>query len=677
GDPTVQIKNARLYHSGPQKEPLLSLPANNSFFLPAKVEFEWLDVSASKYVLEISDNPGFEGAEKHETASPSLTLSLRENAEYFWRVISFFAEGEYESAAFVFDTSVPKKTNGAYHAKNYGLIEGDWRDWPGEAALKYADIASRNASLLQSLIDYAGETGGGEIILPEGTYCLKGDTSQPSNYALYVRYDNITLRGAGRDENGGHKTVLRTPHEWDGQNLKFRNSAICIVGTPFGSSKPRENVRLESFELDGGRGWTGKYDWGYDPMVNYGWDIHHKGITVAHDNNVSHAYLNDLFVHGFSGETVYVGGLSVGYLEVSNCVFADTNASCFNLYASTLNVYGCDFGRMDMKCRFWIEFCNRASFIGYEMLPIPGGLEKDTAYFRDNNFYGAVGATAIVFCQGDLTNYAVVFENNTVDNKTGGNVGVFMFGGAVAGPINISGNRFKNVNGPLLEISFGGGTSPENNLYNGNILFENNICENVGGLTFLAGMGSVFDQATQAYVPRTPVENLTIANNRFVGRESHTKSISVGSGSYDETSAVIELTGVTVTGNTFINCVTPEAFDAFHGKLPFFAGNEYVETTLSKNGGINELSAASPLIRPVYEYLTLKASEELTAVMRASVYHDGQTVALTGAAGTAPIVFETGAQSYYVPEQIVLSEGAEICFVYEAKREMWIYRDNP
>ncbi|MFR5073607.1 MAG: hypothetical protein ACLTDS_16420 [Bianqueaceae bacterium] len=72
---------------------------------------------------------------------------------------------------------------------------------------------------------------------------------------------------------------------------------------------------------------------------------------MSKDDLVTNVTLDDLYVHSYSGETLYVGGKSVGYLEVKNCTLADTNASCFNLNAKYLNVHDNQFGSPDGRCR--------------------------------------------------------------------------------------------------------------------------------------------------------------------------------------------------------------------------------------------------------------------------------------------------------------------------------------
>lgn len=55
--------------------------------------------------------------------------------------------------------------------------------------------ATDTTAALQSALDYVGTQGGGVVYLPAGTYRIQPSGTNP--YALWIKYNNIVLRGAG------------------------------------------------------------------------------------------------------------------------------------------------------------------------------------------------------------------------------------------------------------------------------------------------------------------------------------------------------------------------------------------------------------------------------------------------------------------------------------------------
>lgn len=676
------VKDLSVCYVPADKTPKPSEPKNGTQMLTIQPTFQWTNTGADSYRLEISKNEDFSGdvqrIEGLTDTAYTLDAPLDYYTTYYWRVVSLYdGEEERQSAVWNFTTEIEDTPDNVYYAGEYGLVEGGWDEVEGTG------IPERNTSILQGLLDKAGRNGGGTVILPESTYCITGDSSVYGSTCLYIRYDNLTLTGAGKDENGNYKTVLKTNYKWDGPNHVFRSEGIRIMGEPFGSEKPRQNIEISHFEMDGGRGWNGKSDWGYEQDVDYGWDISHKGIIVAQDNLVTHVTLDDLYVHSYSGETLYVGGKAVGYLEVKNCTLADTNASCFNLYAAYLDVHDNQFGSPDGKCRFWIEYCPRKSDIQYEMPPVPEGIEKDTAHFYRNKFYNAVNAHGIAIAQGDCTTYSMIFEDNEIDNRLDtDNYGIFQLAGAVYGPIIIRNNVIRNTDGPVLVFSYGGGTVDENGvpnvdwMLNKNIYLENNTGYNLGGpIIDLMGSWGVWDpninDGAGGTVPAPqPVEDLYIRNNHFIGASPDVKSVAIGS-FYGTIDSAIDLKGVEITGNTFENCIAPEEVYEFLGNVPLFRDNTYIDTVATSLGGIAELNAENTLLKPVYESLLVNASEAVTAQMRTGRNEDTQTVVLTGAPDSADVTFTTDGQGYVVPETIVLTSNDQLTLRYDAASQLW------
>ena len=687
GSGVLCVKDVALSYVAPDRTPSLMAPKDDTYMADVNPIFTWSNTGADSYTLEISKTSDFSGDVIRITGLTDTTYTpetpLESFTEYYWRVTAVTGGEEPITSAetFMLTTESEDIEGNVYYAKNFGLVEGIFsEEIPEERA-----IAQHNAAIIQNLLDKAGKKGGGTVILPEGDFCLCGDYTTYDARILYIRYDNVTLTGQGRDENGVYKTRLHTNSRRSVDEKVYRNGGIVIVGTPFGSEKARENIEISHFEMDGGRGYTGRSDWGFDPNIDWGWDISHQGIVVSKDDLVTNVTLDDLYVHSYSGETLYVGGKSVGYLEVKNCTLADTNASCFNLNAKYLNVHDNQFGSPDGRCRFWIEYCPRKCLVEYsfDTSVIPEGIEPDTAYFRNNKFYNSVNAHGIAIAQGDCTEYAMYFENNEIDNSLDeNNNGIFQLAGAVYGPIYIRNNTIQNTHGPILVFSYGGGTVDENGVpnvdwaKNKNIYLENNTCVNLGSpIIDLMGSWGVWDPTLNdgagGVAPWTqPVENLYIRNNYFEGADPQNKSIAIGS-FYDTIESAIELNNTEVSGNTFKNCLAPEEVRAFIGKVPLFKDNTYSNVTATSLGGIANLGGSSAELKPVYEYLTLTASEAVNPTFRVGKNENGQKVTITGGVKTNPVTFVRGAESYFVPEEYRLEEGDTIVFVYDAEKAIW------
>ena len=567
--------------------------------------------------------------------------------------------------------------DGIYRISDDDLVEGDRCDLPEG---KEIEIARKNADLIQNLLDTAGKNGGGIVLLPKGIYCISGDTSVFNNKCLVIRYDNITLTGEedSKNEDGSYKTVLKSSFKWDGPNGIFRSNGIYVEGTEPNSSHPRQNIRISHFELDGGRGWNGVYDWGYDITKDYGWDIGHKGISVAWDRFVSHVTLEDMYVHKFSGETVYVGGQFVGFLDVKDCKFTDTNASCFNLYAAVLRVRNTQFGAPEGRCRFWIEYSPRNSFVKpSQFMTIPDGLEFNHAYITNNKFYNSVGAHGIAIAQGDsdISNYTMVIENNFFDNTLSNEwQGIFQFCGGIYGPTYIKNNKIRNCHGPVIVFDYGGGTVPLDNLKNKNIWLENNDCKNLSGLFIsLVGTWGIWDAKLQKPVPAVcPVENLYVRENNFEGTGAESVCVAM-SNNYGDLSSAVDLNNIVIENNIFKNCTAPEEQREFLGNVPLFKNNKYIDVIESRLGAINFVSSENPMLKPIYEYLTVIADEPIIASIRIRRNEDGQKVEIKGAIGTAPVTFTAGSDNYEVEKDIVLNEKDKITMQYSSRKGKWIH----
>lgn len=513
-----------------------------------------------------------------------------------------------------------------------------------------------NTDAIQGALDAAGAAGGGTVTIPNGTYALTGPDG---GTCLALRHDNVTLTGAGRN-----KTHLLTRSDYVVVNGSVeRAHGIKIFGTD-DPAHPRANITICNLELDGGTGWTGDYNWPADPNTGKGWDITHKGIIVAQDQAVDKVLLDNLYVHSYSGEILYEGGLMAGDVTVRNSKIADTNASDFNLYGSRLLVENNEFAG---PSRFWMELGARANQLGRP---------ENQAIFRNNIFTKAVGAQGIAIAQGDLTTYSYTFEYNSFSDAP---KGLFIFTGGVAGPVRIAHNTIDNVGGDraksggaILDFEWGGNTVNNTHL-DSNITFEHNSVQRAGSpIIDLTGSWDSEPMVTS---------ELVIRANYFAGKSStrpgDTDSILYGADTswYLGTPQPVEYHGVSILRNTFCNVAVPKMIGPINaGSRPLFAGNSYKNVADPEGSGTFTITESSAKVTPQSDemrIITTVAGQSPT--FETSQYPDGTIVRVTGGSSTDPVRFTPNASTYDVQNtQTLNGSSKQLHFKFSATTGKWV-----
>ncbi|HEY3372365.1 MAG TPA: hypothetical protein VGK10_16035 [Prolixibacteraceae bacterium] len=509
-----------------------------------------------------------------------------------------------------------------------------------------------NTSTIQSLLDSVGKNGGGTIAIPAGVYCI---TSEAGESCLNIKYDNLTLRGAGMT-----KTKFLTRSEWD-STKRARAVGIRIHGTN-DKSNPRKNITLQDFELDGGAGWTGKYNWNMENDVPDEWDISHKGIVASRDDVVDNITLKNLYIHRYRGEILYSGGMMSGRIIVKGCKMADTNGSCFNLYGAELIV---DSTECSGPTRFWVELLARESPFGYP--------ETKTS-FTNCVFKNAVGAQGFVICQGDNTKASYTISNNIFSDAP---LGVFAFMGGIAGPIMISDNKIINCGGDtikssgnIIDFEFGGGTvNPKENHWIKNLTFKNNNIEKSGDFISLKGSWDGIPMV---------LENIKIHNNVFAGKNPaapcFTQSVIYGESRswYDKSINNCQMTNVEISDNIFKDCDMPFQIGKVIGNRPLFSGNKYINTCKPLASNLT-FSKNKSIISPMYEEINVHTSESILVVqMDTANYPNNQLVKITGGEVKHKIKFVANASTYQVKKAIVLDGKGELWLRFDSSKGKWI-----
>lgn len=534
---------------------------------------------------------------------------------------------------------------GVHNVKDFGLLfEG----------INISDsLRQINTRTIQMVLDSVGIYGGGIVVIPAGKYCITAETNAS---CININYSNITLRGAGMT-----KTCIYTRSEWDTVK-KGRAAGISIHGTQ-SIDEPRKNIILEDFELDGGAGWTGQYDW--TPPETYGqsgWDITHHGINICRDDVIDNITLKNLYVHRYRGEILYAGGMRSGKVVVKGCKMADTNASCFNLYGAELLVDNTEFSG---PARFWIELCARSNRMNYP---------ANKCSFINCVFKDALGAQGIAIAQGDNTPWTITFSHNTFSDAP---KGLFMFTGGIAGPIMISDNKITNCggdysrsSGDIIDFEWGG---DEEKLINDhwvkNITFANNVLEKSGNFISLEGSWDGIPMV---------VGNFKVYNNFFSGKDPAnpcaTNSVIYGESKswWNKSINNCQMSNIEIYDNIFKNCAPPKQIGKVLGIRPLFARNKYINTCDSVSFSLF-LNKNQPVLTPTYEEVVVNTTEdELIVQMNTSNYPNNQFLKITGGESKNKLKFVTNANTYQVKKEVVLNGKGELWLRFDSAQKKWI-----
>jgi hypothetical protein len=169
-----------------------------------------------------------------------------------------------------------------------------------------------------------------------------------------------------------------------------------------------------------------------------------------------------------------------------------------------------------------------------------------------------------------------------------------------------------------------------------------------------------------------PFRHIHIRDNYFKGWGYLAKPVTIGCPKPWPSCSPLSMEDIIVERNTFERCALPEICGEYHGRLPLFKDNKYIIPEYAHETGICEISAGAPLIKPLEEILEVYACMPTVAEMQTRKNADGQFVTVKSVRNSCDITFKAGAESYYVPEDITVANGAFISFRYDASREKWI-----
>lgn len=208
-----------------------------------------------------------------------------------------------------------------------------WYDVTDKQFGAIGDGSHDDTVAIQSALDYVGQNGGGIVFLPKGVFKIQPQT-QGEEAALYIKYNNISLIGAGRDQtqlsfytfgglNPDTNFYLVSSAVWRGHGIEITG------GTTQGTT--RKNIRILDLELNGNSSYTGDQTWPANTTTGDGWDISNKGICIKADQWHDNIKIERCHIHNFKGELIYGGGANIGKVFLLDSEVHDTNGDCWSV----------------------------------------------------------------------------------------------------------------------------------------------------------------------------------------------------------------------------------------------------------------------------------------------------------------------------------------------------------
>jgi hypothetical protein len=330
-----------------------------------------------------------------------------------------------------------------------------------------ATYGTQNATAFQNCVNAAAGTN---IIIniPAGTYLListqainpgftmaNEDETHP---AVSISSGGITLSGAGMDS-----TVLLGCGAWQNKGSHAYRGAMFFLQGPVTNNYP---LVFDDLTLDGGvlQGLTA-YNWFPARTTDGdGWDVTHDAvIDIGAPLHSLKIFRNCRITHWRGEALKSVSSWTNGFIQMTNCLFDDNNASAIN-FSFSHDINGCTFSNMYFAMEFY------------------AGYASADCFFRNCTLTGLTGVTTIAL-NGALTNH-IQPNYNITSNK------FFLSGGfgiltSPAQNLNVIGNQFIN-GGTGIGI---GSAGYQGTAINSNIIVELNSFSNTYFAIEIMGSG--------------------------------------------------------------------------------------------------------------------------------------------------------------------------------------------
>jgi hypothetical protein len=355
-------------------------------------------------------------------------------------------------------------------------------------------FGTQNATAFQNCVNACTGTNT-TIIIPPGRYLLV-PPKQLTDFALQsgfgpvaaavtIRRGGIHFLGAGRDA-----TVLVGCGAW------LLKGGYAHRGWMFACQGPITNdapLVFESLTMEGGvpDGLQSYHGFPARTTDGAGWDVTHDavvdcGTTPLH---AFKAFRNCRFTH-WRGEMLKSGvSMTDGFIEVSDCLFVDGNASGFNFsFSHTIN--GCTFSNLFLALEFYQGYCTKPCYFQNSIITnIAGNVMAITGALKDhvqpsynivsNSFFLSRGYGILTTPAQNL----FVIGNRFICREVAPAIGLGCEGyqgTAINSNIVVAFNSFSNASDAVVIL--GGGLNRI-----ANVLICSNRAESV--LTFASGYG--------------------------------------------------------------------------------------------------------------------------------------------------------------------------------------------
>lgn len=333
----------------------------------------------------------------------------------------------------------------------------------------YCIIGTQNAEAFQDAVDACA--GSADIIsIPAGTYLMippeqitgftMSSSSSPVKAAVVVSRGGIAFSGAGSES-----TILLGCGAWKLQgSYAHRGNIISITGP---ITNPENALTFQNLTFDGGveTGNTSTHTFPASALTGEGWDLTHdavvdRGSTPMHASKT----FNGCSIVNWRGEALKsTVALTDGSIVVTNCLFANLNASGFN-FSFTHDIVGCTFTNAHLIMEFYEGYADGPCYfrncvttnITSAGLVINGALTNrvNPTYIIDNNDFG-IGATKSGIYTTPAQNL-IISSNRFYTQGTAISIGVAGYqGSTVNSNIVVSKNVFTDVSFPFQIIGSG------------------------------------------------------------------------------------------------------------------------------------------------------------------------------------------------------------------------------
>jgi hypothetical protein len=353
---------------------------------------------------------------------------------------------------------------------------------------------TQNAPAFQKCVDACTGTNT-IVIIPAGNYLLIPpsallDFAMTNEFetrpTVVVQKGGIHFLGAGSE-----KTILTGNGAWTMKGKHAYRGYMFACQGPVANDAP---LIFDNLTMDGGVA-EGRTAYSYFPASTnngWGWDVTHDAVIDAGDPPYHRfkSFRNCNISHWRGEMFKSVVDHWDGFIEITNCVFSNGNATGFN-FTFTHDINHCVFTDLIQATEFYQGYCSNTCFfqnnvvtnMSQAILAINGALSNRVPpnyVIRNNTFYLQGGENGI---QTTPAQNLSIIGNTFIGPGLAITLGSAGYqGSSVNSNIIIAGNAFSNVNDALMIEGEG-----KNAVWN--VIVTNNSATGLNGNGFASGYG--------------------------------------------------------------------------------------------------------------------------------------------------------------------------------------------